>query len=200
MDREINYNFYYWGPYLWKSKVALDVCDEILSRGLKSNIGHQRHLASLINDVRRFDKKEDEDYLISILSPYIECYLESKQHFSSTVKHKNLQSISFWINFQEPKEFNPEHIHSGDLSFVLYLNVPEGIIEENKNFIGTGAGPGKIIFRYGEQSDWAVSLQSFIPSKGDIFIFPANLSHSAMPYNSSGTRISVSGNFKFINE
>jgi len=198
MDQPIAYNFYYWGPYLWKSKISEEICDEILQRGLRSEVDHRTKLASIIEDVRKFDEKEDQNYLISILEPYLNCYLESKLQFSPNSKINKLESVNFWINFQQPGEINPEHTHNDDLSFVLYLNVPEGIPKENQLFQGTGAGPGQIVFRYGEQSNWAVSLQSFIPTKGDVFIFPANLSHSALPFKSPGTRISVSGNFKFI--
>lgn len=200
MTQPIEYNFYYWGPYLWKSKISDEVCDEIFKKGLNSKVDHKTKLASIIEDVRKFDKKEDQEYLISVLDPYLDCYLKSKMHFSPNDQNVKLEAINFWVNFQNPGEINPEHTHHGDLSFVLYLNIPEGIIRENQNFKGTGAGPGKIVFRYGEQSNWAVSLQSFLPSKGDIFIFPANLSHSALPFKTPGTRISVSGNFRFIYE
>ena len=86
-------------------------------------------------------------------------------------------------------------MHSGDLSFVIYLNIPDGIYEENKNFVGKSAGPGSISFRYGEFNNWAVHLKCFLPKKGDIFIFPAQLAHTVYPFKSAGHRISVSGNF-----
>lgn len=197
MKTAINYNFYYWGPYLWRGKLSDEICNEITKRGRTSKDDHRSKLASLIDDVRAFNQ-EDEKYLLEIFDPYLECYLESKKHFSPKSIIPKLELIQFWINFQKKGEFNPEHVHSGDLSLVLYLEIPENLIKENNKHLGTGAGPGNIVFRYGEQSDWAVSLQTFMPEKGDLFIFPANLSHSAMPFKSSGTRISMSGNFKFV--
>jgi hypothetical protein len=199
MQTPINYNFYYWGPYLWRSSISDDMCDQILAKGLKSTNDYRQYLASLIDDVRAFDST-DSPFLLEALSPYLETYLETKKQFAPESTTPKLELIEFWINFQKSGEFNPEHIHSGDLSFVVYLDIPDNLIEENNNYKGTGAGPGNVVFRYGEQSNWAVSLQNFVPKKGDIFIFPASLSHSAYPFYSSGVRVSMSGNFKFVYE
>jgi hypothetical protein len=49
-------------------------------------------------------------------------------------KSDRVEIGDIWINFQKKHEFNPEHTHSLDLSFVIYLQIPDTLIEENKNY------------------------------------------------------------------
>ena len=50
-----------------------------------------------------------------------------------SAKSASLESI--WINFQNSGDFNPEHTHGGaDLSFVIYLKVPDIIKKSYDNF------------------------------------------------------------------
>jgi hypothetical protein len=194
MSPDINYSFYYWGPYLWKSKLPESFCDEMLAEGLALNNNHNDHLASIIADTRYYDSEKHYDKFLSVTDPYFACYLESKKNYTTIDKNPKIKLNSLWINFQKSNEVNPEHTHTNDLSFVIYLNVPEGIIKENKEYEGSSVGPGAINFRYGEQSNWAVSQHRFIPEKCDLYIFPAMLAHSVYPFKSEGTRISISGN------
>ena len=46
-------------------------------------------------------------------------------------------------------EFNPEHTHTGQLTWVEYLKVPN-MLKEHEDFKGNGLGPGSIGFHYGE--------------------------------------------------
>ena len=92
-------------------------------------------------------------------------------------------------------EFNPEHTHSGQLTWVIYLKVPD-LKKEQQEFKGTGLGPGSIGFHYGEGSsgDWAQHTYQYQPELDGMWIFPAQLRHQVMPFHTKGTRISVSGN------
>ena len=91
-------------------------------------------------------------------------------------------------------EFNPPHDHSDALSFVIFLKVPEEIIEEQKNYKGNSGGPGSLGFIYGEGNRQAITYQSITPRERDMFIFPAWVKHYVAPFYSDVTRISVSGN------
>jgi len=194
----ISYNFYYWGPYLWKSRLPLEFCDRFLELGLNLNNNHNDRLASLIDDTRYFDRDTHFTEFLDTVAPFFDCYMSTKKEYAKVDTDPVIKLESLWINFQKSKEFNPEHTHSCDLSFVIYLDVPDSIKKENEEYIGSSGGPGAILFRYGEQADWVVSHHKFIPEKGDIFVFPAMLAHSAFPFKSEGTRISMSGNLSFI--
>jgi hypothetical protein len=193
----IDYDFYHWGPFLWHTAIPLDLCDEMHERFKVSNIDHRANVASVIDNVKTIKDINDRRWFAETIQPYVKCYLDLQNEYHA----KNLAEFvvldELWINYQKAFEINPEHVHSGDLSFVLYLNIPDGIYEENKNFLGKSAGPGSISFRYGEFNNWAVHLKCFLPKKGDIFIFPAQLAHTVYPFKSEGHRISVSGNFTY---
>jgi hypothetical protein len=195
------YQYYYWGPLLWRSKISLEVCDELLLRGRALTTPLNHKLASIIDDVKVYDKTEDRKFLVENMIPFLSSYFEfSKTWFPNRALEPlpELELIRCWINFQQANEYNPEHTHDGDFSFVVYLKIPENLKKENNDYIGTSNGPGAITFRYGEDNDWASSSQSFLPEKGDIFIFPAKLAHSVHPFKSDDERISVSGNFRIV--
>jgi hypothetical protein len=101
-------------------------------------------------------------------------------------------------------DFNPPHTHGGDLSFVIYPSIPKKILEENKTFKGNrnpGGGPGGISFTYGTTKRNYISAVDHLPQTGELFIFPADLTHWVFPFKSKVERISVSGNLDFnLNE
>ena len=92
-------------------------------------------------------------------------------------------------------EFNPPHNHSGDFSFVLYLQVPEELKKEDDAFKGQGSGPGTISFMYGEDQANIRTGYGIVPATNELWIFPATLKHTVPPFRSDVERISVSGNW-----
>ena len=110
-----------------------------------------------------------------------------------------MQVMDSWINYMKAGDFNPPHNHDGILSFVLFLQIPDELKKEHKEFKGTSIGPGGIEFRINvvkKQGHFSIDNHSFFPSEGEIFIFPAHLEHWVYPFKSKVTRISVSGNLK----
>ena len=59
--------------------------------------------------------------------------------------------MGLWINYQQMNEYNPPHNHRGDLSFVIYLQVPEEIANEYREtkHEHNNPGPGMICFDLG---------------------------------------------------
>jgi hypothetical protein len=96
-------------------------------------------------------------------------------------------------------EYNPEHTHGGQLSWVMYLQTPD-VSEEQKAYKGTATPPGSIAFHYGEPQHpkWADHTFNYQPQKNYMWMFPAQLRHQVMPFHTPGTRISVAGNL-FLN-
>ena len=97
-------------------------------------------------------------------------------------------------------ETNPIHHHSGQITWVIYLETPD-LEKEREQYQGRSVGPGGICFHYGEPQfpEWATHTYGCVPKKGDIWIFPALLRHEVIPFKSEGVRISVSGNFFYKN-
>ena len=108
--------------------------------------------------------------------------------------------VSLWINYQRAGEYNPPHAHGGDLSFVIYLQVPDEIAEENlrTRHEHNNPGPGMIQFLLGPNMPLCVQSVGFIPMVGDVVVFPAWLPHYVNNFKSDVERISVSGNLNFV--
>jgi hypothetical protein len=101
---------------------------------------------------------------------------------------------SFWVVSQYAGTPSPVHFHSGDLSGVLYLKVPEiDAAEEERTYIG-GRQAGYINFLIGGKQRFSKSLASFRPEPGDFYLFPGWLLHVAEPFKGAGERRSMAFN------
>ncbi|MEO8156882.1 MAG: putative 2OG-Fe(II) oxygenase [Betaproteobacteria bacterium] len=101
---------------------------------------------------------------------------------------------NFWIVSQYAGTPSPVHFHTGDLSGVLYLRVPQiDDGEEARTYI-SGRQAGYINFLIGGKQRFSKSLVSFKPQAGDFYIFPGWLLHVAEPFRGSGERRSLAFN------
>ena len=104
---------------------------------------------------------------------------------------------NFWMVRHFADTFSPVHFHSGDLSGVLYLCVPDSIAdeahEERKSYISARRA-GYITFFIGGKQRFSKSLISFKPRVGDFYIFPGWLLHAVEPFRGEGERRSLSFN------
>jgi Putative 2OG-Fe(II) oxygenase len=102
----------------------------------------------------------------------------------------------FWIVSQYKGTPSPVHFHSGDISGVLYLKVPQLDHEEDealKTYI-SGRQAGYINFLIGGKQRFSKSLISFRPHVGGFYIFPGWLLHGAEPFRGTGERRSLAFN------
>ena len=111
-----------------------------------------------------------------------------------------------WVNFQKKYEFNPPHDHSGVVSFVIFVQIPYDLKDEelcypnisrsakNRNhtskftFLNPGSCGGFIV----DPLDVDKSFE------GKMLMFSSKQMHEVYPfYTSDDYRITVSGNMKF---
>lgn len=193
--------YYNWGPYLHKAKLPLAVCKDLLDRGRQTYTDHSRNLAGVIE--KQFLLGEiDRKHIESILQDPLWVYAQEKAlYHGEEIKPVSMRLDEVWINIMKPGDFNPPHNHvGGDISFVLYLQIPDGLKEEYEGNKSNNAGPGTIEFYYGQPDSWVTSGHAFLPEEGDLLIFPAQLIHFVQPYRSSGERISIAGNIESLRE
>ena len=107
------------------------------------------------------------------------------------------QILTVWCVSQWAGDFNPLHVHSGDLSGVLYLKVPEGLAEEYKNEDHHPA-VGDIQFIAGTPQAFSRNNLQVSPKVGELYVFPAWLHHTAYPFRTKDQeRRSISFNIVY---
>ena len=106
-----------------------------------------------------------------------------------------------WVNFQKKHDFNPVHVHSGALSFVIWMQIPYTYEDEANTLQTKGmsephkSGCFQILYTtfLGKIFNHTYNLDTAY--EGTIIIFPASFSHIVYPfYTSNQERISISGN------
>lgn len=201
------------GPLAIHTKVSeefLSVLEED-SKELTMEDDARGDLVATIMDEKNYKPENHEKYA-KYLAPFAGAYLNNLMPDASEEVRENLiwfiQKI--WINRQRKGEWNPPHDHIGDISFVIYLDVPEEIYREDPDPAADHL-PGRFQFDTGYPMRSIASfappiLQDFYrtitarhvntlePRRGDMFIFPSYLRHTVSHFNSDVERVSVAGN------
>jgi uncharacterized protein (TIGR02466 family) len=172
-----------------------DVCDDLLARGLRSRVDHSSNLAGVL-EREYLLAEEDRRYIEALLEDELSKYAHERARYHGerpAIVSFRLDEV--WINIMGAGDFNPPHTHyGGDISFVLYLQIPQGLKEEFESNRRNNSGPGSIEFSYGQPDAWVTSSHVILPAAGDLLIFPAQLVHFVSPYKTNGDRISIAGN------
>ena len=119
---------------------------------------------------------------------------------SGLPKIKKFNLISAWVVRQFQNEYNPVHVHSGHISGVGYLKVPQNLgssfqKEKKYNFNGS------LNLIHGSRMFLNASYITIEPKVGDFYFFPHYLMHSVYPFtNTDEERRSVSFNATIDNE
>ena len=201
MNKILKYQSIPFGPYVMKTKVPENIRKRLLKDGKKDLASYHKNLAGHLHTQLKYNEETTrwfykESYIIW------QAYREGWSNWSGFPNAKcELNAYDLWINFMKPGDFNPVHTHGGDYSFVIFLDVPKKILEEQDKFEGTSTPPGCLMFEFTQQAKpkWAQTGNSIRPETGDMYIFPALLQHWVVPFKSNCTRISVSGNLEILN-
>ena len=199
--KNIKMRYLHWGPYVGSTKLDNHILERLHEDGKKELESYHKKLAG---HVKRQVKYNDEttDWFYKQVSPILDTYRHGHLEYHGLEKREvQIAYDDLWVNFMRPGDFNPLHTHGGDYSFVVFVDVPEELEKEIKEFEGTGTKPGYLQFEYGVQArpPWATTGHAILPQRGDMYIFPALLQHWVLPYKSDCTRVSVSGNLRIMN-
>jgi Txe/YoeB family toxin of Txe-Axe toxin-antitoxin module len=191
-DKKVTYNFFHWGPFLYKTRLNKEELEKIRSLCSKDNKDVRESLAGLINYEHEIDHKKIFPIIVPYLRSYVQAYTE---HHNKPLPAK-MELMSSWVNYMTKYESNPIHTHEDDLSFVIFTKIPEKLKEEYDTIVSRSK-PGTINFVYKvDDEEMSINTHSFFPTVGDFFIFPAKLNHYVNTFRSDGERVSVSGNLK----
>jgi len=197
---DLEYTFPYWGPFVLQMKADDEFIDLLLEKGNESrekNLDYRHKLAGCIDN--EFTYENYESWFVPKFNPYLNFYIDTLKTnwlVDRTELSEEWRLHALWINYQQANEYNPPHHHTEDLSFIIYLQVPDEIKKENEDAKGVrnNPGPGMIVFDYGAELPYSINTYYKMPSTGSLFIFPAWLTHYVHAFKSDVERISVSGN------
>ena len=172
---------------------------------LKENINYQ----NAVNTELAGHMKEEYGY--SNWPPEFEKWLieQSFVRKSLTDYADNLQVLTdnvpfvlqkLWINLQKKYEFNPIHNHGGVFSFIIPLNIPYKLEDEDNYFPKNSFAQhctSRLMFLVHETLGKAMTIEVNMDKsfENKMMMFPAKLQHQVYPfYTSDEHRITVSGN------
>lgn len=205
---------FYFGPPLYKTKISEELKNSLLSSSKNQKIPNNKNLAGRIDNEKLFDlesHKKFEEEIIFLIKDYLKFVIDEQSNVNIKIKNIGFILESLWVNFQKCNEYNPPHAHGGDISFVIYLDIPDEI--KNETFIGHSTPNGSISFIYGnttlshKKENILIDLLqpktliTHLPENGEMFIFPSYLVHYVESFTSIDVeRISVSGNVTLYNK
>jgi len=193
------------GPSIMKQTISEDMLTDLTTVANRlqqfdlKDVDFRGNLAGNIADERQMMGAVSDDTMLEIkerIAIYL-AMLENKP--THQIEHfvRGIYLESLWVNFQKAWEFNPPHQHTGEISYVIYLENPVDYEIEAQHPTQHGTAPmaGKINFRYGEAMPQSNHHIRITPTRGDMLIFPNWLEHQVFPFTQEGiTRISVAGN------
>lgn len=189
------------GPYVMKTTVSQDILTRLKQDGKGKLQSHHRQLAGHLSTQLLFNEDTIAWFYNETASIW-DTYRENHCQFHDIPSYRvEMGARELWINYMKAGDFNPPHTHSGDYSFVLFVDVPKSLEKEQQAFEGSASKPGALMFEYTQQARprWATTGRTVEPRTGEMYIFPSLLQHWVAPFKSSGTRISVSGNLHIAN-
>lgn len=193
----MNSKFYYFGPLLYHSKLNQNELDNLKSLCIKDEKKSMKHrLAGHISEEYAIDS---DLFKINIKS-YLSDFKNSYENFYNETLTKKINLTDAWVNYMKPGEYNPAHVHTADFSGVVYLNFPielEHEIKEHNEKNIQSLPPGGIHFLYTSPQEYFITQNIFVPTDGEMFIFPSKLMHMVPTFKSKVERISIAFNIKF---
>ena len=187
------------GPSIVKLKIPDEIVNAmndytdkiIIDKQKLENLDHGAGLAGNVHqefllDINFMKKIDWANFLAKVCAQWI------KHHNGRELK--DFKIIKSWIVRQFKNEYNPAHHHTGHISGVGYLKVPDNLgttSQKNKNVNQNGK------LELIDTSPKLMCKGNYIikPEVGDFYLFPAYLLHTVYPFSGSeDDRISVSFN------
>tara|TARA_B100000424_G_C22769866_1_gene414598 strand:- start:37 stop:708 length:672 start_codon:yes stop_codon:yes gene_type:complete len=192
------------GPLIYRADVQGDFLNFLLEHlNVMRNGEDAKHTLAGNIESQKFALYPQQEF-ISFVHPHItnylnENYLRTEKIYSNTFSKRKLYNpknskISYnlmqgpWINFSKKGEFNPMHNHSGKISAIIFIDVPDKLEQERDDSPYSMKSSASLEFVFGNQHT------IINPKTGMMYLFPSHLWHLVYPFNSDVERISMSFN------
>jgi len=192
------------GPLIYQETITNEHLEYLKDLAESSREHGQNVGDSLAGNIQeQFKIVGDSEKFNNFMYPHVFSYMESimdrwEKH-SINPGDTTIKELTYhygrgpWINFQHKNEFNPVHVHTGDLSSVVMIDIPEEIAAEEPVASNMPCA-GQLEFIEGSSGFWCSGTHKVIPKTGDIFLFPNTLKHTVYPFKSDVERITMSFN------
>jgi|TARA_R100000656_G_scaffold3371_3_gene5102 uncharacterized protein (TIGR02466 family) len=200
------------GPTIIKGKMPMDLIHLLDKKAsqmlgneqLSKEFNHAQNLAGNVKKEVRYPQSwmstKEFKPVVHYMGEMVKAYI-SIPPASETISPEFVGKLlieSMWMVSQWAGDFNPFHIHEGQLSGVIYLRIPPGLKQEysEEDHYPT---VGDIVFFHGQAATFSGHKMQHTPKVGDIFLFPNWLSHGVYPFRTKGQeRRSVSFNLQLV--
>ena len=201
----LNFNFVFLGQSVLKYQVPLDVFD-IINHVYESNFQNlkpaNRQLVGKIQNEHSlyYDGEDQSKMQRHNLLPQnvIQWFMEKYDHYLkwNKIKNYNMHLNSIWVNQMKAHEYNPVHVHQGNLytglSSVMILKLPESYGVEYSSAHQPQNGRLQIL----GSSNGQFTNVDYQPNtvERDFYIFPYDMRHCVYPFNGPGYRRTLAAN------
>ena len=182
-------------------KLMDDKASEMMNdKKYSKEFDHAPHLAGNVKQETRYDPawlgSSEAQPMINLIGEMVKNYI-SIPPANETISPEFVGQMviqSMWAVSQWAGDFNPFHIHQGELSGVIYLRVPPSLKDE---YAKEDHYPcvGDIVWHAGQAATFSGHKHQATPEVGGIYLFPSWLSHGVYPFRTPNEeRRSVSFN------
>ncbi len=189
------------GPSIAKVNIPRQVIDELNKyidkltedKERMSELDHGQYLAGNVTNEFRLDiefmkKIKWAEFLAQSCEKWL---LEGHN-----ITLKKFDIIASWVVKQFKNDYNPIHYHSGQISGVGYLKIPENMGETAQKTKKINHN-GKLVLIDGSKKFICSPTYIITPQVGDFYFFPSYMMHTVYPFsNTSEERRSISFNAK----
>jgi len=181
------------GPTIGKTKLSRTIVKKL--NNFSDNVIQNKKLSKKLDYDHRLIGSMKQQFSIprKILKLGLENQIKKaiKDYYLNTIniKVKKIKIERSWIVSQYAGDFNPPHLHRGNISGVGYLKIPSSIRRNEEKDLA-----GLISFFDGRVSlprnspPLVKHRETFKPVVGDFYIFPAFLMHDVHPFRGEGER------------
>ena len=201
----LDFNFVFLGQSVLKYQVPLDVFD-IINHVYESNFqnlkpANRQLVGKIQNEHSLFYDGEDQSKMQRhnlLPQNVIQWFTQKYNHYLkwNKIKNYNMHLNSIWVNQMKAHEYNPVHVHQGNLytglSSVMILKLPESYGVEYSSEHQPQNGRLQIL----GSSSGQFSNVDYQPNtvERDFYIFPYDMRHCVYPFNGPGMRRTLAAN------
>jgi hypothetical protein len=201
----MKFDFVFLGQSVLKYQVPFDIyvtINQIYESKFKElKPANQQLVGKIQNEHSLFYDGDDQSKMqthnllpLTILKWFEECY----RHYLdfNKIKPYKIHLNSIWVNEMKEHEYNPVHVHQGNiftgLSSVMILKLPESYGVEYSSSENPQNGRLQILGSASGQFA-KIDYQPEVASR-DFYIFPYDMRHCVYPFNGQGFRRTLAAN------